>query len=45
MKLLIKVLVTLIVTMTVAEASCPPTMPYGCRQMPNGKMSCGCGQG
>jgi hypothetical protein len=25
-------------------ASCPSWAPYGCRQMPNGKMLCGCGK-
>lgn len=30
---------------TLAYASCPPDRPYGCIQMPNGKMRCGCGVG
>lgn len=27
-----------------AFAACPPHAPYGCQQMPNGKMLCGCGR-
>ena len=30
---------------TLAYASCPPTMPYGCVMTPSGKMRCGCGVG
>jgi len=40
-----KVLTLLAITITVAQAACPPSMPYGCRQGFNGKMICGCGQG
>jgi len=30
-------------TVAAAQAACPPHAPYGCVQMPNGKMKCGCG--
>lgn len=43
MKLLAKVLLAFGLLVTVAEASCPPSMPYNCVQQPNGKMRCGCG--
>ena len=26
----------------IVAAACPPFTKYGCIQMPNGKMSCGC---
>ena len=43
MKFLVKFLALLAVTITVAQAACPPTMPYGCREGLNGKQVCGCG--
>lgn len=43
MKFLLKTLALLVVTITVAQAACPTSQPYGCRQQMNGKQLCGCG--
>lgn len=45
MKLIVKIVVTLVLGSTLAYAACPPTMPYGCVMTPSGKMRCGCGVG
>lgn len=37
--------VVLMFASVAAFASCPSWAPYGCRQLPNGKMLCGCGKG
>jgi hypothetical protein len=40
-----KVIATILLTVSFgAFAACPPHAPYGCQQMPNGKMLCGCGR-
>jgi hypothetical protein len=43
MKITIRIIALYITTATIALAACPPHAPYGCTQMPNGKMLCGCG--
>lgn len=45
MKVLMMVVVILVLCSSLAYASCPPTMPYGCVMIPSGKMRCGCGVG
>ena len=44
MKLITKLALILLVTITAANAACPPYAPYNCRPGPNGKQICGCGQ-
>ena len=43
MKHIIRATAILIASITVASASCPPNLPYGCQQTASGKMRCGCG--
>ena len=44
MKDVIGGIILLLLSVGLAFASCPPYAPYGCTQMPNGKMLCGCGR-
>ena len=44
MKFITKLTLVLLVTITAANAACPPYAPYNCRPGPNGKQICGCGQ-
>ena len=43
MKFLVKAFALLAITITVAQAACPPMQPYRCVPGPNGKQLCGCG--
>lgn len=43
MRFAYKCLAVLFLTMTVAQAACPPSQPYRCVPGPGGKQLCGCG--